>query len=64
MEQNQKTKILYMVNRSELVAIVEELINAGNEISVITPLREFTYPNMDGVAITDWLIVYKKRRGR
>ena len=59
MEQKQYIKILYLPERQVLVATLNKLISAGNEISVVTALREFTCPNLDGIAVTDWLIIYK-----
>lgn len=52
------TKILYMVDRNQLVDEIERLTATGYEIKVVTHLREMREPNMDGVVITDWLIVY------
>jgi len=59
----QETQILYMANRSELVDTIKSLIEAGNEISMVTPLREFTDPDMNGLVVTDWLIIYKRANG-
>ena len=59
----QETKILYMVNRRELIDAIRTLIEAGNEISTVTPLREFTDPDMSGLVVTDWLIIYKQADG-
>jgi hypothetical protein len=52
------TKILYMVARSTLVDEIEILSREGKIITAVTPLREMREPNMDGVVITDWLIVH------
>jgi hypothetical protein len=52
------TKILYMVDRNQLVDEIEALTTTGYIVTAITPLREMREPNMDGVVITDWLIVY------
>jgi len=59
----QETKILYMINRRELVDAIKTLIESGNEISTVTPLREFTDPDMNGLVVTDWLIIYKQADG-
>ena len=63
MGQSQEMKILYMVNRSELVDTIKALIEAGNEISTVTPLRKFTDPDMNGLVVADWLIIYKRADG-
>lgn len=52
------TKILYMVARSELADEVEKISSNGNIVTCVVNLREMREPNMDGVVITDWLIVY------
>lgn len=52
--------VLYMANTKELKEKLDELISGGNEITCITHLRELREPNMDGVVVTDWLIVYRK----
>ena len=59
----QETKVLYMINRRELVDAIKALIESGNEISTVTPLREFTDPDMNGLVVTDWLIIYKQADG-
>lgn len=52
------TKILYMSPRDYLVGTIEDLSESGHIVTAVTPLREMREPNMDGVVITDWLIVY------
>lgn len=52
------TKIMYMISRELLVDEIEALTSEGNMVTCVTPLREMREPNMDGVVITDWLIVY------
>lgn len=54
------TKILYMVSRNELTETIEDMYEEGERVVCVSPLREFQYPHMDGVAITDWLIVYEE----
>lgn len=55
------TEMLYMVDRNTLRACIEDLFETGKIVLAVTPLREFREPNMDGVVITDWLIVYKDK---
>lgn len=52
------TKILYMADRRDLEEAIEILSLEENVVTAVTPLREMREPNMDGVVITDWLIVY------
>lgn len=52
------TKILYMIARSELLDEIEKISNNGHIVTCVTSLREMREPNMNGVVITDWLIVY------
>ena len=52
------TKILYMVDRNTLADEIETLSADGKIVTAVTPLREMREPHMNGVVITDWLIVY------
>lgn len=52
-------EILHMETVAELKKTLEGLIESGNEITCVTNLRELNTPNMDGVVISDWLIIYK-----
>lgn len=52
------TKILFMVDRATLVDEIETLSASGKIITAVTPLREMQEPHMNGVVITDWLIVF------
>jgi hypothetical protein len=52
------TTILYMVDRSTLADKLEEIASNGNIITCVVNLREMREPHMNGVVITDWLIVH------
>lgn len=47
-----------MVDRATLVDEIETLSASGKIITAVTPLREMQEPHMNGVVITDWLIVF------
>ena len=54
----QGLKIVYMADRASLIDRLHCMIGAGYVIQAVTPLRPFEEPNIDGVAVTDWLIIY------
>lgn len=56
------TTVLFMVTYFDLIDEIGKLVADGKEINCVTPLREFREPNMDGVVVTDWLIIYKRAR--
>ncbi len=55
------TSVLYMATVKELGEEIGKIIAAGYEVTCVTHLREMREPNMDGVVITDWLIIYRDR---
>ncbi len=59
MPRKQSIKMLYMADRSKLLETVEILLDSGFEISTIAPLKGFADPRMSGMAVTDWLIIYR-----
>lgn len=61
MEQKQLIGLLYMSSVNELLSEIDTLLEGGHEVSVVTPVREMREPGMNGVVITDWLIIYSTK---
>jgi hypothetical protein len=53
------TKVIWMADQTELIRAIHELIEDGNEVTSVTPLRAFRDPIMSGNEVTNWLIIYK-----
>jgi len=53
-------KTLYMASAGELLMMVDRMLEQGIRIVNIVRLRPFVDPDMNGMPVTDWLIICDK----